>query len=93
MTGDSPAHVGPPVALVTGANKGIGLETVRRLVEAGCRVHLGARNPTLGKAAMNAAAPPSRSGHSAASAAVTMTGMQTACPTLASQVRWKMASR
>lgn len=40
-----------PVALVTGANKGIGLETVRRLIEAGYRVHLGARNPELGKPA------------------------------------------
>ena len=40
-----------PVALVTGANKGIGLETARRLVEAGYRVYLGARNPELGKTA------------------------------------------
>lgn len=39
------------VALVTGGNKGIGLETARRLVEAGYRVHLGARNPDLGKPA------------------------------------------
>ena len=42
---------GAPVALVTGANKGIGLETARRLVEAGYRVYLGARNPELGKSA------------------------------------------
>lgn len=42
---------GVPVALVTGANKGIGLETARRLVEAGYRVHLGARNPDLGRTA------------------------------------------
>lgn len=42
---------GVPVALVTGANKGIGLETARRLVEAGYRVYLGARNPELGKSA------------------------------------------
>jgi NAD(P)-dependent dehydrogenase (short-subunit alcohol dehydrogenase family) len=40
-----------PVALVTGGNKGIGLETVRRLAEAGYRVYLGARNPDLGKKA------------------------------------------
>ncbi len=42
---------GVPVALVTGANKGIGLETARRLAEAGYRVHLGARNPDLGRTA------------------------------------------
>jgi NAD(P)-dependent dehydrogenase (short-subunit alcohol dehydrogenase family) len=41
----------PPIALVTGANKGIGLETVRRLVAAGYRVYLTARNPELGQAA------------------------------------------
>ena len=41
----------PPVALVTGANKGIGLETVRRLVDAGYRVYLTARNRELGHAA------------------------------------------
>jgi NAD(P)-dependent dehydrogenase (short-subunit alcohol dehydrogenase family) len=40
-----------PVALVTGGNKGIGLETVRRLVEAGYRVYLTARSPDLGKKA------------------------------------------
>jgi NAD(P)-dependent dehydrogenase (short-subunit alcohol dehydrogenase family) len=40
-----------PAALVTGGNKGIGLETVRRLAEAGYRVYLGARNPDLGKKA------------------------------------------
>lgn len=39
------------VALVTGGNKGIGLETVRRLVKAGFRVHLGARDPERGGAA------------------------------------------
>ncbi|MFY1673364.1 SDR family NAD(P)-dependent oxidoreductase [Plantactinospora sp. WMMB334] len=43
-----------PVALVTGANKGIGLETVRRLVEAGFRVHLGARDKQRGRAAADA---------------------------------------
>lgn len=40
-----------PVALVTGANKGIGLETVRRLVEAGYRVYLTARSKERGEAA------------------------------------------
>ena len=39
------------VSLVTGANKGIGLETVRRLVDAGHRVYLGARDPERGRAA------------------------------------------
>jgi NAD(P)-dependent dehydrogenase (short-subunit alcohol dehydrogenase family) len=41
----------PPIAIVTGANKGIGLETVRRLVAAGYRVYLTARNPELGRVA------------------------------------------
>jgi NADP-dependent 3-hydroxy acid dehydrogenase YdfG len=41
----SGAPAGALVALVTGANKGIGLETVRRLAGAGCRVYLTARNP------------------------------------------------
>ena len=40
-----------PVALVTGANKGIGSETVRRLVDAGYRVHLAARDGGRGRAA------------------------------------------
>ncbi|TXK19897.1 SDR family NAD(P)-dependent oxidoreductase [Homoserinibacter sp. GY 40078] len=40
-----------PVALVTGASQGIGLETARRLVEAGCTVYVGARNPERGTAA------------------------------------------
>ncbi|WP_415140841.1 SDR family NAD(P)-dependent oxidoreductase [Nocardioides sp.] len=37
--------------LVTGANQGIGLETARRLVEAGCLVYVGARNAERGTAA------------------------------------------
>jgi NAD(P)-dependent dehydrogenase (short-subunit alcohol dehydrogenase family) len=47
----STASMDVPVALVTGANKGIGLETVGRLVEAGYRVHLTARSSERGKAA------------------------------------------
>lgn len=41
----------PGIALVTGANKGIGLETARRLLEAGYRVYLGARDEARGRAA------------------------------------------
>ena len=40
-----------PIALVTGANKGIGLETVRRLTGAGHRVYLAARDAERGRAA------------------------------------------
>jgi NAD(P)-dependent dehydrogenase (short-subunit alcohol dehydrogenase family) len=47
----STASIDVPVALVTGANKGIGLETVGRLVEAGYRVYLTARSSERGKAA------------------------------------------
>jgi NAD(P)-dependent dehydrogenase (short-subunit alcohol dehydrogenase family) len=43
------------VSLVTGADKGIGLETVRRLVGAGHRVYLGARDAERGRAAADAA--------------------------------------
>jgi len=39
------------ITLVTGANKGIGLETVRRLIDAGHRVFLAARDPDRGRAA------------------------------------------
>ena len=36
--------------LITGANKGLGYETARRLVAAGHTVFIGARNPDLGQA-------------------------------------------
>ena len=42
---------GVPVSLVTGANKGIGLEMVRRLIGAGHRVYLAARDAERGRAA------------------------------------------
>lgn len=44
----------PRIALVTGANKGIGLETVRRLVDAGFRVYLAARDEERGRVAATA---------------------------------------
>ncbi len=40
------------VALVTGGNKGIGLEIIRGLAKAELRVYLAARNPELGQAAV-----------------------------------------
>jgi NAD(P)-dependent dehydrogenase (short-subunit alcohol dehydrogenase family) len=43
--------VSAPVALVTGADKGIGLETARRLAGAGYRVYLTARSSERGRAA------------------------------------------
>ena len=42
-----------PTTLITGANKGLGYETARRLVAAGHDVHLGARDPQRGTAAAN----------------------------------------
>jgi len=44
-------HAAPRVSLVTGANKGIGLETVRRLVAQGGTVYLAARDTARGQAA------------------------------------------
>ncbi len=41
----------PPVVLVTGANKGLGLETGRQLAAAGCSVVLGSRDIERGRAA------------------------------------------
>src|SRR5437762_10009219 len=42
---------GKPVALVTGANKGIGFEVARAIAKSGYVVLLGARNPTTGREA------------------------------------------
>ena len=45
---------GPPIALVTGANRGLGLECARQLLAEGCQVLLGARDPGRGAAAARA---------------------------------------
>jgi NAD(P)-dependent dehydrogenase (short-subunit alcohol dehydrogenase family) len=39
------------VTLITGANKGLGFEAARRLIDAGHTVYLGARDPDAGKTA------------------------------------------
>jgi len=41
----------PPIVLITGANKGIGLETARQLGQKGMYVYLGSRDVARGKAA------------------------------------------
>ncbi len=45
------SHAAAKVALITGANKGIGFEIARQIAGSGCIVLLGARNKTLGKEA------------------------------------------
>lgn len=45
------------IALVSGANKGIGFEIVRGLLRAGCQVYLGARDAARGQQAVAALAP------------------------------------
>lgn len=54
MAGKATPLNGAPVSLVTGANRGIGLETVRRLVGAGHHVFLAARDADRGPAAAEA---------------------------------------
>jgi NAD(P)-dependent dehydrogenase (short-subunit alcohol dehydrogenase family) len=51
-----PGH-SPLVALVTGANRGIGLEVVRQLAEQGYHVYLAARDPENGEVAAQSLAP------------------------------------
>ncbi len=50
----SSARPSSPTALVTGANRGIGLEVSRQLAQAGMRVLLGARDRAKGEAAARA---------------------------------------
>jgi NAD(P)-dependent dehydrogenase (short-subunit alcohol dehydrogenase family) len=45
-----------PIAVVTGGNRGIGLEICRQLAQRGCRVILGSRDPAKGRAAAKALA-------------------------------------
>ena len=50
---NNPNSSGGPrtTVLITGANKGLGLETARQLAARGCAILLGARDPQLGRAA------------------------------------------
>jgi len=48
-TGNGPQGEGMTTTFITGANKGLGRETARRLVEAGHTVLLGARDPEAGR--------------------------------------------
>jgi NAD(P)-dependent dehydrogenase (short-subunit alcohol dehydrogenase family) len=47
----APPEEPAPVTLITGATRGLGLETARRLTELGHTVHLGARDPERGERA------------------------------------------
>ncbi len=49
-----PNETTPRIALITGANKGIGLQVATELAAAGCTVLLGVRNSTAGEAAAEA---------------------------------------
>ena len=55
------------VTLITGANKGLGYETARQLIERGHCVYLGARNPERGKEAASELLAPMSSPHQASS--------------------------
>ncbi|KAF2077403.1 hypothetical protein CYY_001252, partial [Polysphondylium violaceum] len=46
-----PKQIIKPIALISGANKGIGLETAKSLVKKGYFVFIGARDTVLGEKA------------------------------------------